>query len=71
MPVDALKNACTADEYFSRPLVIRWLSTACPPPSLPSPQAAPACPSSFPHLFGRKNTIRCLIPHAIDQVGQI
>ncbi|GJP74141.1 hypothetical protein CLOP_g4768 [Closterium sp. NIES-67] len=33
----------------------------------PPVQAAPACPSSFPHLFGRKNEVRCLIPHAIDQ----
>lgn len=33
----------------------------------PPVQAAPAVPSSFPHLFGLSNSIRCLIPHAIDQ----
>eukprot|EP00271_Cylindrocystis_brebissonii_P016014 TRINITY_DN39141_c0_g1_i1.p1 TRINITY_DN39141_c0_g1~~TRINITY_DN39141_c0_g1_i1.p1 ORF type:complete len:404 (-),score=74.54 TRINITY_DN39141_c0_g1_i1:131-1342(-) len=33
----------------------------------PAIQAAPAVPSSFPHLFGTSNKIRCLIPHAIDQ----
>jgi hypothetical protein len=34
-------------------------------------QAAPSFPSSFPHLFGDKNNLRCLIPCAIDQVTHI
>eukprot|EP00897_Mesotaenium_endlicherianum_P003023 jgi/Mesen1/2749/ME000169S01919 len=37
--------------------------------SFPPIQAAPAVPSTFPHLFGLDSnaTMRCLIPHAIDQ----
>lgn len=35
--------------------------------AFPPVQAAPAIPSSFPHLFGKKNDVRCLIPCAIDQ----
>lgn len=35
--------------------------------SFPPVQAAPSFPSSFPHLFGDKNNLRCLIPCAIDQ----
>nr|WCZ58732.1 tryptophan-tRNA ligase [Seculamonas ecuadoriensis] len=33
----------------------------------PAVQAAPAFSSSFPHLFGAKSNVRCLIPCAIDQ----
>ncbi|KAL6533715.1 hypothetical protein OROHE_013548 [Orobanche hederae] len=33
----------------------------------PSVQAAPAFPSSFPHLFSGKDNLHCLIPCAIDQ----
>ncbi|GLJ15228.1 hypothetical protein SUGI_0248900 [Cryptomeria japonica] len=35
--------------------------------SFPPVQAAPSFPSSFPHLFGDKINLRCLIPCAIDQ----
>ena len=35
--------------------------------AFPPIQAAPAVPSSFPHMFGLDNRLRCLIPHAIDQ----
>ncbi|KAJ4824911.1 hypothetical protein Tsubulata_007224 [Turnera subulata] len=35
--------------------------------SFPALQAAPAFPSSFPHLFSGKDDLRCLIPCAIDQ----
>jgi tryptophanyl-tRNA synthetase len=30
-------------------------------------QAAPSFPDSFPHMFGKSKSIRCLIPCAIDQ----
>jgi len=33
----------------------------------PSIQAAPAFPDSFPHMFGSRKDVRCLIPCAIDQ----
>ncbi|KAK4422418.1 Tryptophan--tRNA ligase, cytoplasmic [Sesamum alatum] len=35
--------------------------------SFPPVQAAPSFPSSFPHLFSGKDSLRCLIPCAIDQ----
>ncbi|XP_072975533.1 tryptophan--tRNA ligase, cytoplasmic [Typha angustifolia] len=35
--------------------------------SFPPVQAVPSFPSSFPHLFPRKDNLRCLIPCAIDQ----
>ncbi|CAM6096514.1 unnamed protein product [Calypogeia fissa] len=35
--------------------------------SFPPVQAAPSFPTSFPHLFGQRKDIRCLIPCAIDQ----
>ena len=38
--------------------------------AFPATQAAPAFPTSFPHMFGHRkdcNNIRCLIPCAIDQ----
>ncbi|XP_071962099.1 tryptophan--tRNA ligase, cytoplasmic-like [Antedon mediterranea] len=35
--------------------------------SFPSIQAAPSFSSSFPHIFGNKKDIPCLIPCAIDQ----
>ncbi|KAL6574395.1 hypothetical protein OROHE_001299 [Orobanche hederae] len=35
--------------------------------SLPPVQGAPSFPSSFPHLFSGKDSLRCLIPCAIDQ----
>ena len=34
----------------------------------PAIQAAPAFSDSFPHMFGAKKGIRCLVPCAIDQV---
>lgn len=34
----------------------------------PAIQAAPAFSDSFPHMFGVKKGIRCLVPCAIDQV---
>lgn len=37
---------------------MQWLKLA---------QAAPSFPTSFPHMFGRRTDIRCLIPCAIDQ----
>ncbi len=30
-------------------------------------QAAPSFPDSFPHMFGERKDLRCLIPCAIDQ----
>ncbi|KAL0407910.1 UNVERIFIED_CONTAM: Tryptophan--tRNA ligase, cytoplasmic [Sesamum radiatum] len=35
--------------------------------SFPPVQAAPSFPSSFPHLFSGQDSLRCLIPCAIDQ----
>lgn len=35
--------------------------------SFPSVQAAPSFSSSFPHIFGSKSNLPCLIPCAIDQ----
>eukprot|EP00697_Spironema_sp_BW2_P013120 gnl/Spiro4/3009_TR1483_c0_g1_i2.p1 gnl/Spiro4/3009_TR1483_c0_g1~~gnl/Spiro4/3009_TR1483_c0_g1_i2.p1 ORF type:complete len:404 (-),score=91.57 gnl/Spiro4/3009_TR1483_c0_g1_i2:497-1708(-) len=35
--------------------------------AFPSTQAAPSFPTSFPHIFGRRVDIQCLIPCAIDQ----
>lgn len=35
--------------------------------SFPPIQAVPSFPSSFPHLFSGKDSLRCLIPCAIDQ----
>ncbi|CAB4286657.1 unnamed protein product [Prunus armeniaca] len=35
--------------------------------SFPPVQAVPSFPSSFPHLFGGQDNLRCLIPCAIDQ----
>ncbi|KAK9803850.1 hypothetical protein WJX73_008494 [Symbiochloris irregularis] len=35
--------------------------------AFPATQAAPAFPTSFPHMFGQRKDIRCLIPCAIDQ----
>ena len=36
--------------------------------AFPAVQAAPCLPTSFPHMFGSRKNIRCLIPCAIDQV---
>jgi hypothetical protein len=36
--------------------------------AFPAVQAAPSFASVFPHMFGDKKTIPCLIPCAIDQV---
>lgn len=33
----------------------------------PAVQAAPSFPGVFPHIFGSKKDVRCLIPCAIDQ----
>lgn len=35
--------------------------------AFPAVQAAPAFSSSFPHIFGTRKTVPCLIPAAIDQ----
>ncbi len=35
--------------------------------AFPATQAAPSFPDSFPHIFGRRKDVRCLIPCAIDQ----
>jgi tryptophanyl-tRNA synthetase len=35
--------------------------------AFPAIQAAPSFPNSFPHIFGTRIDIRCLIPCAIDQ----
>lgn len=37
--------------------------------AFPAVQAAPSFPDSFPHIFGNRKDVRCLIPCAIDQVG--
>ena len=36
--------------------------------SFPAIQAAPSFSGSFPHIFGGKKDVPCLIPCAIDQV---
>ncbi len=36
--------------------------------AFPAVQAAPSFPDCFPHMFGTRKDIRCLIPCAIDQV---
>ena len=35
--------------------------------AFPAVQAAPSFPDSFPHMFGARKDLRCLIPCAIDQ----
>eukprot|EP00200_Dunaliella_tertiolecta_P004984 CAMPEP_0202352296 /NCGR_PEP_ID=MMETSP1126-20121109/8550_1 /ASSEMBLY_ACC=CAM_ASM_000457 /TAXON_ID=3047 /ORGANISM="Dunaliella tertiolecta, Strain CCMP1320" /LENGTH=398 /DNA_ID=CAMNT_0048944489 /DNA_START=49 /DNA_END=1245 /DNA_ORIENTATION=+ len=35
--------------------------------AFPAVQAAPSFPDTFPHMFGTRKDIRCLIPCAIDQ----
>ena len=35
--------------------------------AFPAVQAAPSFPTSFPHMFGNRRDMRCLIPCAIDQ----
>ena len=35
--------------------------------AFPAVQAAPAFASTFPHMFGERRDLRCLIPCAIDQ----
>ena len=35
--------------------------------AFPAVQAAPSFPDSFPHLFGSRKDVRCLIPCAVDQ----
>jgi tryptophanyl-tRNA synthetase len=35
--------------------------------AFPAVQAAPSFPDTFPHMFGKRKDIRCLIPCAIDQ----
>jgi len=35
--------------------------------AFPAVQAAPAFPDTFPHIFGARKDVRCLIPCAIDQ----
>ena len=37
--------------------------------AFPAVQAAPSFPDSFPHIFGKRRDVRCLIPCAIDQAG--
>ena len=36
--------------------------------SFPAVQAAPSFSTTFPHIFGERKDIQCLIPCAIDQV---
>ena len=36
--------------------------------AFPAVQAAPCFATSFPHMFGTRRDLRCLIPCAIDQV---
>eukprot|EP00877_Chromochloris_zofingiensis_P001150 jgi/Chrzof1/11035/Cz05g21070.t1 len=35
--------------------------------AFPAVQAAPSFPDTFPHIFGNRKDVRCLIPCAIDQ----
>jgi tryptophanyl-tRNA synthetase len=35
--------------------------------AFPAVQAAPSFPGVFPHIFGNRKDVRCLIPCAIDQ----
>lgn len=37
--------------------------------AFPAIQAAPSFSNSFPHMFGTRKDIMCLIPCAIDQVN--
>ena len=52
-----------------------WISSSYSPVttlgkiSFPAIQAAPSFSNSFPHIFGKKFDIMCLIPCAIDQVS--
>ena len=39
--------------------------------AFPAVQAAPSFPNSFPHIFGNRKDVRCLIPCAIDQVPDL
>ncbi|KAH7700666.1 tryptophanyl-tRNA synthetase, partial [Aphelenchoides avenae] len=38
--------------------------------AFPAIEAAPCFPTSFPHIFGKKKDIPCLIPAAIDQINK-
>jgi tryptophanyl-tRNA synthetase len=35
--------------------------------AFPAVQAAPSFPGCFPHIFGDRKDVKCLIPCAIDQ----
>jgi tryptophanyl-tRNA synthetase len=37
--------------------------------AFPAIQAAPSFSNSFPHIFGERTDVPCLIPCAIDQVS--
>lgn len=39
--------------------------------SFPAIQAAPSFAAAFPHIFGKRTDVHCLIPCAIDQVRAI
>lgn len=39
--------------------------------AFPAVQAAPSFSNSFPHIFGNRVDVACLIPCAIDQVTEI
>ncbi len=43
----------------------------CGKVSFPAIQAAPSFATSFPHIFGDRKDIHCLIPCGIDQVGGV
>ena len=42
-------------------------SSNCGKIAFPAVQAVPAFSSSFPHIFGSRKNVPCLIPQAIDQ----
>lgn len=59
----AMKSVCALHCF----VVILFLGKI----SFPAIQAAPSFSNSFPHIFGDRHDVPCLIPCAIDQVRKI
>ena len=51
--------------------LLTWCSDNIGKISFPAIQAAPSFSSAFPHIFGGRSDIPCLIPCAIDQVSTL
>lgn len=65
--VRTLKSACTWEHNWGPGLHALLEGRAA---ALRAAQAAPSFPDTFPHMFGTRKDIRCLIPCAIDQASQ-